>query len=1135
MNLIPRFSEIPEIRRLYDRVLAAGKEPVYCSRLAGSSKTLLLNLLPAKAPGIVVLLPDEKSIDELYVELTLLKTETKILRLTEINPESLQELIASVERAEKFLLIAPYGLLLCRIPSKEYFEKSTVKIRSGGNTGYNELIEYLDLFEYSKDKFVENPGQFSQRGAIIDFWSYSEKNPVRLEFDGDFIESIRYFDPESQRSVEITTEITLSKQMEASELGSDSNTVNIFSYLRRPVVFAGANDLFNLDISADAFSDSEKPEETAAPQEYFDDDFDLLDQNLADDIGIAGPAPHENRERTAEYLSGLDASFIIEEDIASDENSLQLSLQNAPAINSNYNILFFTLRKYCGEGNDVLICAENELQATRLLEVLSEERAELEEFLDSGKIKLITYPLKAGFFVPGSNLLVLTDYEVFNKPYRTKLPSLSKQRRAKNRDLTGIKPGDFIVHEDYGIGKFSGLETITIGESQQESMKLFYNEGGLVYVNLNYLHLVKKYSAKEGVSPQLTTLGTNEWQNKKRKARKKIREAAKELIDLYARRKAAHGFAFGPDTVWQQELEASFIYEDTPDQSKVTEEVKVDLENLSPMDRLVCGDVGFGKTEIAVRAAFKVAQEGKQVCVLVPTTILAEQHYNTFKDRLSQFPVKIGALSRFQTKAEQKEVVEQLKSGAVDIVIGTHRLLSKDVEFRNPGLLIIDEEHRFGVKAKETLRAARTNIDTLTLTATPIPRTLNLSLLGARDLSIISTPPPNRQPIYTKVEVFDIKKVKKWIEHEMQRQGQVYIVHDRIQSIDNFAAYLARHIPGLKYGIAHGRMKPAQLEDVFHGFLSRKYDVLISTKIIESGLDIPNTNTIIINRADRFGLAELHQLRGRVGRSDRQAYAYFLVPSLNIVNKKTLRRLQAIEEYTDLGAGFNLSMRDLEIRGAGNLLGFDQSGEVNEIGFDLFLKLINEAVSELKENEYKDLFKSEVSGLTRTDTKIDTYFDIGISSAYMPDQVDRLSFYTSLFSASSIAQLTEIEEELKDRFGEIPLSTKRLLLAAQLKFNACYALFERIIIKKAAVVIILPDATNNDFIAKRLQSLINYIITNYSKKIRFEQSKNQFKLVMDNLFKEPEGILGNLNNFTREIITHYGTDPDKLEIPQAFL
>jgi transcription-repair coupling factor (superfamily II helicase) len=779
--------------------------------------------------------------------------------------------------------------------------------------------------------------------------------------------------------------------------------------------------------------------------------------------------------------------------------------------------LFSVLRDYADKSFTVIITVENDLQLNRLRELLSNYKDELSYLVEDLKIRLESIAIKEGFLYDEEKLLVLTDYQIFNKPYRTKLPSAKKFRKAKSKEFASIKRGDYVVHEDYGIGKYLGLETIKIGETDQESMKIQYNDGGLVYVNLNYLSLVKKYSSNENLVPTLSTLGTSEWVNTKQKTKKRIKEAARELIELYAKRKAAKGYSFSEDSIWQKELEASFFYEDTPDQEKVTVEVKEDMQAVNPMDRLVCGDVGFGKTEIAVRAAFKAVQDGKQVSVLVPTTILAEQHFNTFKDRLSQFPVKTAALSRFQSKKEQNEIVKHLGEGKVDIVIGTHRLLSKDIKFRDLGLLIIDEEHRFGVTAKEKLKSIKINVDTLTLTATPIPRTLNLSLLGARDLSIIATPPPNRQPIYTQVSVFDIFKIKEWILNELKRNGQVYVVHDRVHSIDKLAGYMRKYIPGVKIGIAHGQMKPSQLEDVIHKFINRDFDVLLSTKIIESGIDIPNVNTIIVNRADRFGLAELHQLRGRVGRSNRQAYAYFIVPSLNGINKKALRRLQALEEYTDVGSGFNISMRDLEIRGAGNLLGTEQSGFINDVGFDLYIKLINQAVEELKYQEFKEVFKELPKPDARTEPTLDIYFEIGINNTYMPDQMDRLNFYTALYSIKELSEINDLRDEMIDRFGPIPITTKRLIAAAELRYYASRALFERIIIQRNNIFIILPRGHKEDYYKYFFVEMMRFIVDRYADRIKFNQQKEVLKLVITNNFEDPEKILSFLTRFSKEV------------------
>ncbi|MDR3626361.1 MAG: transcription-repair coupling factor, partial [Ignavibacteriaceae bacterium] len=809
-----------------------------------------------------------------------------------------------------------------------------------------------------------------------------------------------------------------------------------------------------------------------------------------------------------------------------------------PTINSNYSMFLSILKNYTEQNFNIIVTAENELQSSRLKDLIldlgestplrqvgaSINKLELSQLIDSGKIKIETFAIKKGFIDRNEKVLLLTDYQIFNKPYRTKISTNKKYKKSKAKTFASIKRGDYVVHEDYGIGKYAGLENIKIGDVDQESMKIIFNAGSVVYVNLNYLTLVKKYSSNENLTPTLSTLGTADWVNTKQKTKKKIKEAARDLIELYAKRKATIGYRFNPDTVWQKELEASFFYEDTPDQSKVTEEVKLDMEAINPMDRLVCGDVGFGKTEIAVRAAFKATQEGKQTAVLVPTTILAEQHFNTFSDRLVQFPVRVAALSRFQTKKQQAEIISELNLGRVDIIIGTHRILSKDVKFKDLGLLIIDEEHRFGVMAKEKLRSIKLNVDTLTLTATPIPRTLNLSLLGARDLSIISTPPPNRQSITTQVAVFDIFKIKEWILNELRRNGQVYIVHDRVQSIDKLAGYIQRNLPDVRIAIAHGQMKPSQLEAVIHGFLNRKYDILISTKIIESGMDIPNVNTIIINRADRFGLAELHQLRGRVGRSNRQAHAYFIVPSLSGISKKALRRLQAIEEFTDVGSGFNLSMRDLEIRGAGNLLGTEQSGFINEVGFDLYVKLINEAVEELKYEEFKEVFKDLPKPEERTEPTIDTYFEIGIPPVYMPEQMDRLNFYTALYSIKNITELEELKEEMTDRFGALPVLVQRLIAVALLKLYASHALFEKVIIQKKQTLIILPRSQKEDYYKEKFLDLMKFIMNEYQHSVKFEQHKDSMRLVIQNKFDSPENLLKFLISFSQRVMNLFGNE-----------
>jgi transcription-repair coupling factor (superfamily II helicase) len=1089
---------------------------IFVSPFHGSSRQLFISTLTETEKQILIFCPTLQEVNEIKVELSILGLEEIVISADEFIPETLQERLTELTKKEKFIFVSTYEILTWKLPSKHAIDKNTTHIEIGGNLTYNELIEYLNSINYNSDKYVDSPGMFSVRGSIIDFWSYSERQPVRLEFDGDFLESIRHFDPENQRSLDKITSVSL-----ASAIESNNGELNgsIFDYLDNPLIFGENYELENL------FSDKILEVEERFNKSDLNDD---LKEEFYDEQEHFHSHEHEldkevNNDITLSKIYEQSVRWILEDPLKQNDERINLDLVDAPIINSNFELLSNLLKDYSAKQFHIIIAVENELQSRRLLDLLSEFNENLFELIEKGSLKIIVLPIKSGFISKGNKLLLLTDYQIFNKPYRTKLSKTYKHKKSRVKDFASIKKGDYVVHENFGIGQYAGLETIKIGSIEQESIKILYAEGGVVYVNLNYLSLVKKFSSKENAQPRLSVLGSGDWKSTKKKVKSKIKDAARELITLYAKRKASDGISFSPDSIWQRELEASFFYEDTPDQTKVTEEVKRDMESDNPMDRLVCGDVGFGKTEIAVRAAFKAINDSKQVAMLVPTTILAEQHYNTFKDRLTQYPVRLEALSRFQTKSEQTEILNKLESGEIDLVIGTHRLLSKDVKFKDLGLLIIDEEHRFGVMAKEKLRSLRANVDTLTLTATPIPRTLNLSLLGARDLSIIATPPPNRQPIYTKVDTFDIFKMREWILNEVKRNGQIYFVHDRVQSIDKIASYIQKHIPEINICVAHGQMKPSQLEKVIYDFLNKKYNMLISTKIIESGIDIPNVNTIIVNRADRFGLAELHQLRGRVGRSDRQAYAYFLVPSLNSVTKKAVRRLQAIEEYTELGEGFNISMRDLEIRGAGNLLGTEQSGFIDSVGFELYMKLLDEAVEELKQEEFKEVFRDFPKAADRSEPTIDTFFEIGIPKSYMPDQSDRLSFYTALFSMIKIDEVNEIIEELRDRFGKPPVIVERLISAAILRLHASYALFERIVIHKEKVTIVLPKGDREDFYKNKFAFLLDFINTNHAKEIKFVQNKQVLKLEISRKFESPEQIIIFLINFcvgTNKIINN---------------
>jgi transcription-repair coupling factor (superfamily II helicase) len=1081
----------------------------YISLLSGSLKSIVAKYLSESENQLMFLLPDIQTLNEVKVELDILGCNN-VITVDELKIDVLQEKLTLLSSKKNFILLSNYQILKVSLPAKNQLDKSTSKIQLGGGITYEEVIEYLNLLNYQKNKFVEAAGDFAVRGSIIDFWSFSEANPCRIEFDGDFIESIRHFDIDSQRSADKVESVSLAANFDSNDTIFSSD---IFDYLDNPLILADKyelNSLFKTEIKSKAFTQADTIED------------EELEEELLGKTSVGLPEP-EGEKHLSEKNIDLDllfnknARWLIENPFDNIGDKINFNIAEPPTINSNFELLFYTLQDYSQKNYKIIITSENEFQSKRLSDLLSDYKEELADLIESGKVKIETLALRKGFIIKDDKLLVLTDYQIFNKPFRTKISSRLKAGKIRAKEFASIKKGDFVVHENFGIGQYSGLETIKIGDVSQESIKILYAEGGVVYVNMNYFSLVKKYSAKESEEPKLSTLGSGEWDSTKKKVKKKIKEAARELIQLYAKRKASTGYSFKPDTIWQKELEASFFYEDTPDQEKVTEEVKIDMESGSPMDRLVCGDVGFGKTEIAVRAAFKAVNDGKQTALLVPTTILAEQHVNTFKDRLSQFPVKVEVLSRFHGKSKQKEVVKEVGEGKVDVIIGTHRLLSKDVQFKDLGLLIIDEEHRFGVMAKEKLKIFKVNVDTLTLTATPIPRTLNLSLLGARDLSIIATPPPNRQPIYTLVQTFEIYKVRDWILNEIKRHGQIYFVHDRVQSINKIADYLKKYIPEVKIAIAHGQMKPVQLENVIYDFLNKKYDILVCTKIIESGLDIPNVNTIIINRADRFGLAELHQLRGRVGRSDRQAYAYFLVPSLDAINKKAVKRLQAIEEFTDVGAGFNLSMRDLEIRGAGNLLGTEQTGYIDAIGFEMYVKLLDEAVDELKRSEFADVFRELPKLKMKSNPTIDTYFEIGIPKIYMPDQSDRLSFYTALFSVKNLEEVKEITDEMRDRFGKLPLLVERLVATAILKFYASFALFERIIIQQKNIIIILPKGENDEYYKEKFTVMMKFIMDNHHNQIKFTQEKETLKLLIANRFENPEKVFEFLFKFTKDI------------------
>ena len=714
-----------------------------------------------------------------------------------------------------------------------------------------------------------------------------------------------------------------------------------------------------------------------------------------------------------------------------------------PSFNKNFDLLIRTLREWQEKGYEIFICSDNPKQLNRLQAIFRDLNAGV-------KWHPVEIALSAGFVDEDLKIACFTDHQIFQRFHAYRLRTGFTREQALNvRLLRELQPGDYVTHVDYGIGRYSGLQKIDIGGQLQEAVRLVYKNNDLLYVSIHSLHKISKYVGKDGEAPQLSKLGSDAWRQLKARTKRKIKDIAAELIRLYAKRRASKAHAFPPDGYLQNELEASFLYEDTPDQYRATQEVKADMEKPYPMDRLICGDVGFGKTEIAIRAAFKAATDGKQTAVLVPTTILALQHWRTFSERLSEFPVTVDYLNRFRSARERKEILQKLASGQIDIIIGTHALLSKEVRFKDLGLLVIDEEQKFGVAAKEKLRALQVNVHTLTLTATPIPRTLQFSLMAARDMSILRTPPANRQPIHTEVRVFDEKLIQDAIYNEVHRGGQVFFVHNRVTELPAMAALLQRLCPDLNVAVAHGQMEAEKLERVLIEFIERRYDVLVCTNIIETGLDIPNANTIIINRADLFGLSDLHQLRGRVGRSNVRAFCYLLSPPMSTLTAETRKRLRTIEEFSDLGDGFQVALRDLDIRGAGNLLGAEQSGFIADIGYETYQKILDEAIQELKETEFKELFQEELSqkGAYVHDVVIETDVEMLIPDEYVPSTGERLSLYTQLNSISDEAGIEAFAHALRDRFGPIPPQVHALFEALRLRWLCKPLGFERLVLK----------------------------------------------------------------------------------------
>jgi transcription-repair coupling factor (superfamily II helicase) len=948
---------------------------------------------------------------------------------------------SSLSTNKKVIVTYPEALFEKVVLSKRLSE-NIISIKQGDELDVNGMLEKFVNQGFVRTDFVYEPGQFAIRGGILDIYSYGNEKPYRLELFGNDVDSIRIFDPETQLSERKLLQVNIIPNVETQF--DTGEKVSLMEFLP-------ANTVLWLE---DWQYIKEKIQQQEEDLELFlelikspghqlpvhDDDGEINEKKAVSENDFIKAVVLEEQAKERHIIEfGKKASFPAN----GQQSTINFKTKEQPAFNRQFDLLIKNLKEYEAKKYNIYLFAENPKQLERLHIIFTDLKAD---------IQVIPVPtsIHEGFIDDDLKSVCYTDHQIFQRYHKYKVKqAFSKNKALTLKTLRELQPGDYVTHIDHGVGVYSGLQKIEANGKMQEAVRIQYKDGDLLYVNISSLHKISKYSGKEGSVPKINKLGSDVWNKLKEKTKKQVKDIATDLIKLYAQRKSQEGFAHSPDNYMQTELEASFIYEDTPDQGKATEDVKRDMEKPMPMDRLVCGDVGFGKTEVAIRAAFKSCCDGKQAAVLVPTTILAYQHYKTFGDRLKDFPVTVDFVNRFKSSKEKKATLQKLAEGKIDIIIGTHSLLGKDVKFKDLGIMIIDEEQKFGVAAKEKLKQIRTTVDSLTLTATPIPRTLQFSLMGARDLSIINTAPPNRQPIQTEVMVFNEDTIRDTIYYETERGGQVFFIHNRVKDLAQMKGLIQGLCPDLSIAYAHGQMEGDQLEDTILDFMDKKYDVLVCTNIVESGVDIPNVNTIIVNNAHQFGLSDLHQLRGRVGRSNKKAFCYLMAPPMSTLPADSRKRLNTLEQYSDLGSGFQIAMRDLDIRGAGNMLGGEQSGFIAEIGFEMYQKILDEAVKELKRSAFRDLFKEEIQQQDDfvTDCSIDTDLEILIPDSYVESITERLSLYTRLDNCENEKELNDFHKELTDRFGPVPPQVEDLFVTVRVRKLAVELGFEKLFLK----------------------------------------------------------------------------------------
>ena len=1089
-TILDLFKNHKGVERLKKEMVKDGAA-IHLKHLAGSGKSIVASMFHASSKNLFVV-ADKEEAQYLYNDINLILSEPENLlffpssfRRNAINGEQdtsniilRTEAIQTLTTAQNFTIITYPEALIERVPSFKQIEESTLIIKKGERVDVEFVVEMLHTYHFERVDFVYEPGHFSVRGSIVDIYSFSNENPFRIDFFDDLVESIRTFDLETQLSISRENSITIIPNLAGSS-NADNEKVDIFN-------------LFSPDLKIWSYN----------LRMVFDEMTQLYTQieEQHSEMGADEEVPVALMELTKVEL--FEAEFKKYTNIETSGSCLfkfpleiEFNQLPQPRFNKNFDLLEADLLTKTDEGFDRYILSDNQKQFDRLVSIYLQKKSAL-------TFKSITHTLHEGLIDTDLAVCFYTDHQIFERYHKFSLRT-DKPKAAQNaislKELTRLNPGDYVVHIDHGVGRFGGLVSTHDNGKQQESIRLVFKDNDVLFVNILSLHKISKFKGKDGEPPKINKLGNATWQNMKEKTKSKVKDIARELIALYAKRKSEPGFAYSPDSYMQTELEASFFYEDTPDQEKSTRAIKLDMESSTPMDRLICGDVGFGKTEIAVRAAFKAVADNKQVAILVPTTILALQHFSTFTQRLKDFPCRVDHLSRLRSAKEVKEIKEDLKKGNINIIIGTHRIISKDIDFHDLGLLIVDEEQHFGVSVKERLKEIKVNVDTLTLTATPIPRTLQFSLLGARDLSILNTPPTNRQPIVTEVHTFNEVIIKEAIGNEVNRGGQVFFLNNRINNLPELSATIERLLPHVKTGIAHGQLSAQDLEDRIMSFVNGDYDVLVCTTIIESGLDIPNANTIIINNANNFGLSELHQLRGRVGRSNKKAYCYLLAPPPSVLPQDAKRRLRIIEEFSELGSGFQIAMQDIDIRGAGNLLGGEQSGFISDIGYETYQKILNEAVQELRDTEFKELYANDPQAVHSqqfsSDCQVDFDTDMRIPELYIENVAERMQIYRDLDAIDNEAELEKFGIALTDRFGKMPEEVSHLFEMIRIRWISMSLGVEKLVYRQQKLVIYFVGNHHSPFYeSQQFLNLMGWVASQKGNQIKLTQKIDKMSL-----------------------------------------